>query len=78
MDIHSHMWMDAVFSKIDDEDEKATRIYCVLGNLDKLYPAIKTRISNGGKFLEIPPESVFEHQHNSYPPHWRGALHEYD
>ena len=78
MDIHSHMWMDAVFSKIDDEDENATRIYTVIGNLDKIYPAIKTRISNGGKFLEIPPESVFAHQYNSYPTHWREALHVYD
>jgi hypothetical protein len=31
MDIHSHNVMAAKFSSIDDEDEKATRLYGVIG-----------------------------------------------
>lgn len=35
MDIHSHNTMVARFSKIDDRDEQATRLYMVIGRLDK-------------------------------------------
>jgi len=35
MDIHSHNSMRAFFSHIDDRDERATRLYTVIGHLDK-------------------------------------------
>ena len=60
MDIHSHHTMAAFFSAIDDYDEKATRVYAVVGNVLGFFPEIKVRISNGGKFLEIEPSVVFE------------------
>ena len=71
MDIHSHNTMKASFSAIDDADEKATRIYAVIGRLDKYLPDITARISVGGKFVEIPPSSVFEYPFNHYPAEWR-------
>jgi len=72
MDIHSHNTMSAFFSKIDDEDEKATRLYTVIGDLHKGIPGIKTRISNGGKFLEIDPGEVFElgYANEAFPQEW--------
>ena len=71
MDIHSHNTMGAFFSTIDDHDEKATRLYTVVGRLDCTVPEIKTRISNGGKFLEIDPETVFEAADESFPDEWK-------
>jgi len=60
LDIHSHNTMKAFFSSTDDADEKATRVYAVVGNVLSYFPEIKVRISNGGKFLEISPCVVFE------------------
>jgi len=60
LDIHSHNSMGAFFSATDDADEKATRVYAVIGNVLSYFPEIKVRISNGGKFLEIEPCVVFE------------------
>ena len=70
MDIHSHNTMKAFFSTVDDHDEKATRLYTVVGKLDQAVPEIKTRISNGGKFMEIDPASVFEFPELAYPDTW--------
>jgi len=60
MDIHSHHCMDAFFSSTDDASERATRVYAVVGNVLSYFPEIKVRISNGGKFHEISPDTVFE------------------
>jgi hypothetical protein len=60
MDLHSHHNMKAYFSAIDDADEKATRVYAVIGEVLSYFPQIRTRISNGGKFHEIDPSVVFE------------------
>lgn len=59
-DLHSHNRMPAVFSKTDDRDERATRVYMVMGRLDRCFPEISVRISNGGRFWEISPEQVLE------------------
>ena len=70
MDIHSHNTMNAFFSPVDDHDERATRLYTVVGRLDQCVPEVKTRISNGGKFLEIDPSEVFEFAGCSFPKEW--------
>jgi hypothetical protein len=70
MDIHSHNSMKACFSCTDDSDEMATRLYTVIGRMDKYFPEIKTRISNGGKFLEIDPAEVFEPISCPIPDEW--------
>jgi hypothetical protein len=71
MDIHSHNSMRAFFSPTDDADEKATRLYTVIGELYKGIPDIKTRISNGGKYFEIDPGEVFEPLQEPFPDEWR-------
>jgi hypothetical protein len=73
-DIHSHNTMPAKFSKIDDEDEKATRVYAVFGQLDSFIPDISVRISNGGKYFEIEPSVVFAPMSSRYPEEWNGRV----
>lgn len=67
MDIHSHNTMPAEFSDIDDKDEKATRLYAVMGRLDKVLPDIKVRASCAGKFIPIEPADVFDVKDTSFP-----------
>ena len=74
MDIHSHNTMSAFFSRVDDMDEKATRLYSVIGRLDTHNPQIRTRISNGGKFLNIDPAQVFETADLSFPKEWENNV----
>jgi PRTRC genetic system protein A len=71
MDIHSHNTMRAFFSAIDDRDEKATRLYTVIGRLQRCIPEIKTRISNGGEFWPIEPGEVFEYISEPFPDVWK-------
>ena len=74
MEIHSHNTMPGFFSPTDDSDEKATRLYTVVGRMDKVFPEIKTRISCGGKFVEIAPEEVFEGYSGTFPEKWRESV----
>ena len=77
MDIHSHNYMKAYFSETDNADEKATRIYTVIGRLDKLLPDISTRISVGGKFVDISPSDIFEYPFDDFPTEWLDNVTEY-
>ena len=74
IDVHSHNVMPAKFSAIDDADEKATRIYAVIGRLDSMMPEISVRMSNGGKYLPIEPTLVFEQFDSTCPPEWRDRV----
>lgn len=74
MEIHSHNTMPSFFSMTDDDDEKATRLYTVVGRMDKIFPDITTRMSCGGKFVEIPPENVFAGFEGTYPASWKEAV----
>lgn len=67
MDIHSHNTMPARFSMIDDHDEQATRLYAVVGRLDKVFPDITVRASCAGKFVYLQPQEVFEANFKAYP-----------
>ena len=69
-DIHSHNSMAAKFSYTDDEDEKATRLYFVVGHLDRFYPTITARMSCGGTYQEIDPSQVLEGVGDDFPPEW--------
>jgi hypothetical protein len=71
MDIHSHNSMKALFSAIDDNDEKATRLYTVIGRLDKYFPDMLTRLYNGSSFMFINPAEVFEGISCSFPDAWK-------
>lgn len=59
-DLHSHNRMPAVFSRTDDHDERANRIYLVAGRLNQYFPEISARVCNGGRFLPIDPALVLE------------------
>ena len=75
-DLHSHNLMPAVFSKTDDHDERPTRVYMVVGRLDRYFPEITVRISNGGHFWEIPPQEVLEpFPVGNFPPEWLEQIH---
>ena len=69
-DIHSHNSMAAKFSAVDDADERATRLYLVVGRLDRFYPEITARVSCGGTFLEIDPGEVIEGIGEEFPAEW--------
>lgn len=73
-DIHSHNTMPAKFSVTDNEDEKATRLYFVIGKLDRYFPEISARISNGGKFHQIDPSDALEGIKASYPGEWHSKV----
>ena len=70
-DIHSHNSMEAKFSSIDNADERATRIYAVMGRLDKFFPDLTVRMSCGGSFLELDPSLIFEGVGEEFPQEWR-------
>ncbi len=70
-DIHSHNSMAAKFSPVDDQDERATRIYVVLGRLERFFPEITVRMSCGGTFCELDPALIFEPLGETYPKEWR-------
>ena len=71
MDIHSHNSMAAKFSPVDDQDERATRLYTVLGRLDKFFPEITVRMSCGGTYSELDPALIFEGLGDVFSPEWR-------
>ena len=74
IDIHSHNSMEAKFSPVDDEDERATRIYIVVGRLDKFFPDITVRMSCGGTYLTLPPGCVLESLGAVFPAEWRNQV----
>ena len=73
-DIHSHNSMEAKFSPVDDEDERATRIYIVVGRLDKFFPDISVRMSCGGVYLPLDPGCVLESFGAVFPAEWRDQV----
>ena len=70
-DIHSHNSMEAKVSPVDDQDERATRIYMVVGRLDRFFPDISVRMSCGGTFQELDPATVIEGLGSVFPREWR-------
>ena len=70
-DIHSHNSMEAKFSAVDDQDEKATRLYVVVGCLDSFFPEISVRMSCGGVYQALDPAEVFEGIGEPFPSHWQ-------
>ena len=59
MDIHSHACYPAFFSAVDNDDEKGTRLYMVIGNLDKDRHSIAARVGIKGIFRELDPFYFF-------------------
>ena len=76
MDIHSHNNMNAFFSETDNRDEKAARVYAVVGKVTGFFPEIKVRIANSRSFVEIDPSVVFESVAavQDFPEEWKKAV----
>lgn len=75
IEVHSHNMIAARFSKTDDEDEQATRLYMVIGRLDRFYPEIRCRFACGGRHIEIPAEQVCERTDVPFSTAWLTAVH---
>ncbi len=75
MEVHSHNMMSARFSKTDDQDEQATRLYMVIGRLDRYYPEIRCRFACGGTHVEIPAEQICERTDVPFSTTWLTAVH---
>lgn len=60
MDIHSHNTMNAFFSGTDDANEQETRLYGVVGRVDKATPDILFRGSCQGNFFPLEMSEVIE------------------
>ena len=75
MEVHSHNMMAARFSRTDDADEQATRLYMVIGRLDRFYPEIRCRFACGGQHIEIPAEQVCERTDVPFSTAWLTAVH---
>lgn len=65
--------MEAMLSGTDNQDEKATLLYTVIGRLDIENPEIKVKASNGGYFIDLIPEAEIEINWGEaqYPKRWR-------
>ena len=76
MDIHSHNNMNAFFSETDNRDERAARVYAVVGKVTGFFPEIKVRIANSRSFVEIDPSVVFESVAavQDFPEEWKAAV----
>lgn len=74
-DIHSHNTMPAKFSHTDDLDEKATRVYLVVGRLDRYFPQVEARISCNGRFVTVPVSQIVAPLPMNFPGHWPDTVH---
>ena len=60
LDIHSHTGgMPALFSSIDNFDEKGFMLYGVVADLRSLFPTVELRLGCYGYFLPLKKEDVF-------------------
>lgn len=60
MEIHSHHYMEAIFSKQDDESEQQPILYAVVGHIGMFFPAISVRTCLDGEHVYIHPGDIFE------------------
>ena len=73
-DIHSHNTMAAEFSLVDDMDEKSTRVYIVVGQLDHYFPQVSARVSCNGKYVPISASQVIAPFPQEFPTHWSNSV----
>ncbi|MHB1413981.1 MAG: Mov34/MPN/PAD-1 family protein [Chloroflexota bacterium] len=59
LEVHSHPHGPAVFSPVDDADERRLCLYGVLGRLSGGQPEVALRVGVYGYYLPLPWEAVF-------------------
>lgn len=64
IDIHSHNTMAAFFSAGDNADEKSTRMFGVLGQLDHTQWVSKWRAGCNGQYVNLEIEDIFDKTNN--------------
>lgn len=70
MQLHSHHYMNPIFSKTDDADHLETGLYAVIGNINLFYPDINIRASCSGNFIYISADYVFESPYMNFNREW--------
>jgi len=77
LELHSHHHMPAMFSDVDDDWEKATGLYGVIGQIGEDIPKMRYRLSCGGSFKRIDISEIFQDfspeilkQETVYPKEW--------
>jgi PRTRC genetic system protein A len=77
LELHSHHQMSAIFSKLDNDWEKTTGLYGVIGNINKENFQANFRYSCGGEFHCINLKEIFQEysqklfkEINVYPKEW--------
>ena len=62
--------MEARFSAVDDKDELATRLYIVIGRLDRYFPSVTARLSCGGSYQRLDLSEIAEPLEEGFPAEW--------
>jgi len=60
IDLHSHGYLGAFFSDVDDADEQDLRFYAVIGNLGDGQPGLCVRVGVYGHHWNVPANTVFD------------------
>ena len=60
MDVHSHVYMNNFFSGTDSKDEISTRVFGVIGQLNKPGLHMSVRAGSGGAFIDLQVEDIFD------------------
>ena len=60
MDVHSHVYMNNFFSGTDSKDEVSTRVFGVIGQLNKPGLHMSVRAGSGGVFIDLQVEDIFD------------------
>lgn len=60
MDAHSHGYMRAFFSSVDDHDEKGTRLFLVAGSLNRKKTEWRLRAGIAGFYKDLQLADIFE------------------
>ena len=66
--------MEAYFSAVDDRDERETGLYLVVGQLDRIYPALEARFFCGDSFIPLDPADIVEGFSPAFPAEWSRAV----
>lgn len=75
IDIHSHHTMSPFFSPVDDNDEKSTQFYGVVGHIEVSHPAVNIRARmDGADICYLKPELLFDMEVS--PVEWMNKIKE--
>lgn len=77
--IHSHHIWPAVFSAIDDLNERKFRLYVCVGEMQNSLPDVTVRVGHGGSFVYLPVDYIFEsanlsYKLDDYPKEWESRV----